>query len=33
MTRYSTEAITRKYVKGYVFLSVARKCKKQLIQD
>ena len=31
MTQYSTEAITRKYVKGYDFLSVARKCKKQLI--
>ena len=30
MTRYSIEPRTRKYVKEYVFLSFARKCKKQL---
>ena len=30
MTRYSIEPRTRKYVKGYGFLSFARKYKKQL---
>ena len=29
--RYSTEARTRKYVKGYGFLSFAKKYKKQLL--
>ena len=31
MPRYSTEPRTRKYVKGYGFLSFARKYKKQLL--
>ena len=31
MPRYSIEPRTRKYVKGYVFLSLARKYKKQLL--
>ena len=31
MTRYSIESRTRKYVKGHVFLSFARKCKKHLV--
>ena len=31
MTQYSTEPRTRKYVKGYGFLSSARKYKKQLL--
>ena len=31
MTRYSIEPKTRKYVKGYGFLSFARKYKKQLL--
>ena len=31
MTQYSIEPRTRKYVKGYGFLSVARKYKKQLL--
>ena len=31
MTRYSIEQRTRKYVKGYSFLSLARKYKKQLL--
>ena len=31
MKRYSIEPRTRKYVKGYVFLSFAKKCKKQLL--
>ena len=31
MTRYSIEPRTRKYVKGYGFLSFARKYKKQLL--
>ena len=31
MTRYSTEPRTRKYVKGYEFLSFAKKYKKQLL--
>ena len=30
MRRYSVEPTTRKYVKGYEFLSFARKYKKQL---
>ena len=30
MTRYSIESRTKKYVKGQVFLSFARKCKKNL---
>ena len=30
MTQYSIEPRTRKYVKGYEFLSFARKYKKQL---
>ena len=29
--RYSTEARTRQYVRGYGFLSFARKFKKQLL--
>ena len=28
---YSIEPRTRKYVKGYGFLSLVRKCKKQLL--
>ena len=31
MTQYSIEPRTRKYVKGYGFLSFARKYKKQLL--
>ena len=31
MDRYSVEPRTRKYVKGYGFLSFARKYKKQLL--
>ena len=31
MQRYSIEPKTRKYVKGYGFLSFSRKCKKQLL--
>ena len=31
MTQYSIEPRKRKYVKGYVFLSFARKYKKQLL--
>ena len=31
MTRYSTEPRTRKYAKGYGFLSFAKKYKKQLL--
>ena len=31
MRRYSMEPITRKYVKGYDFLSFVRKYKKQLL--
>ena len=31
MTRYSIEPRKRKYVKGYGFLSFARKYKKQLL--
>ena len=31
MRRYSIEQRTRKYVKGYRFLSFARKYKKQLL--
>ena len=31
MRRYSKEPRTRKYVKGYGFLSFARKYKKQLL--
>ena len=31
MTRYSIEPGTRKYVKGYGFLSFVRKYKKQLL--
>ena len=31
MRRYSTEPRTRKYVKGYEFLSFAKKCKEQLL--
>ena len=31
MRRYSLEPRTRKYVKGYRFLSFARKYKKQLL--
>ena len=31
MQWYSTEPRTRKYVKGYKFLSFARKYKKQLL--
>ena len=31
MRWYSIELRTRKYVKGYGFLSFARKCKKQLL--
>ena len=31
MTRYSIEPRTRKYVKGYGFLSFARKYKKQIL--
>ena len=31
MRQYSIEPRTRKYVKGYRFLSFARKCKKQLL--
>ena len=31
MRRYSIEPRTRKYVKGYGFLSFARKYKKQLL--
>ena len=31
MQRYSTGPRTRKYVKGYGFLSFARKYKKQLL--
>ena len=31
MRRYSMEPITRKYVKGYAFLSFLRKYKKQLL--
>ena len=31
MTRYSIEPNTRKYVKGYEFLSFARQYKKQLL--
>ena len=31
MTRYSIEPGTRKYVKGYEFLSFVRKYKKQLL--
>ena len=32
MMRYSIEPRTRKYVKGYAFLSFARKYKKQLFE-
>ena len=31
MPRYSIEPRTREYVKGYMFLSLARKYKKQLL--
>ena len=31
MRRYSIESRARKYVKGYGFLSFARKYKKQLL--
>ena len=31
MTQYSIEPRTRKYVKGYGFLSFARRYKKQLL--
>ena len=31
MQQYSIEARTRKYVKGYGFLSFARKYKKQVL--
>ena len=31
MTRYSIESRARKYIKGYGFLSFARKYKKQLL--
>ena len=31
MRQYSIEPRTRKYVKGYRFLSLARKYKKQLL--
>ena len=31
MTRYSIQPRTRKYVKGYGFLSSARKYKKQIL--
>ena len=31
MTQYSIEPRTRKYVKGYEFLSFARKYKKELL--
>ena len=31
MRRYSAEVRTKKYVKGYEFLSFATKCKKQLL--
>ena len=31
MTQYSIEPRTRKYVKGYGFLSFARKYRKQLL--
>ena len=31
MRRYSVELRTRKYVKGYAFLSLSRKYKKQLL--
>ena len=31
MTQYSIEPRTRKYVKGYGFLSFARKYKKQIL--
>ena len=31
MTRYSIEPKTKKYVKGYGFLSFARKYKKQIL--
>ena len=31
MTRYSIEPRTRKYVKGYGFLSFARKYKKEIL--
>ena len=31
MTQYSIEPKTRKYVKGYGFLSFARKYKKQIL--
>ena len=31
MQRYSIESRTRKYVKGYGFLSLARKYEKQLL--
>ena len=31
MTRYSIEQKARKYVKGYGFLSFARKYKKQIL--
>ena len=31
MTQYSIEPRTRKYIKGYVLLSFARKYQKQLL--
>ena len=31
MTRYSIEPKTRKYVKGYGFLSLAKRYKKQIL--
>ena len=31
MMRYSIEPRTRKYVKGYGFLSFERECRKQLL--
>ena len=33
MRRYSIEPRTRKYVKGYGFLSFARKYRKQLMDN
>ena len=33
MTRYYIESTTRKYVKGYGFLSFAKKDKKQLLDN
>ena len=31
--RYSIKSRTRKYVKGYVFSSIARKCIKKVLLD